>query len=136
MSKQTRSEARFAAFSLIFQTNDPKEDYTEKLDLLLEEQPECEANLGYITSVVSGVCEKADELYAIIEKHLKSGWTLKRIPKITRNVLMIAIYEILYVSDVPTGVAINEALEIAKVYGDEEQGKFVNGLLGKFAGEL
>ena len=136
MSKQTRSEARFVAFSLIFQTKDPKEDLSEKLELLLEEQPECEANLGYIKTVVSGVCEKADELYAIIEKYLKSGWTLKRIPKITRNVLMMALYEILYVSDVPTGVAINEAVEIAKVYGDEEQSKFVNGLLASFAKEL
>lgn len=136
MKKQTRSEARFAVFSLIFQTKEPTEDLNEKIDLLLEEQPECEANLGYIKSVAGGICEKADELYSHIEKHLKKGWTLKRIPKITRNVLMLAIYEILYVSDVPSGVAINEAVEIAKTYGDEEQGKFVNGLLGSFVKEL
>ena len=136
MKKQTRSEARYVAFSLIFQTNEPHEDLNEKLDLLLEEQPECEANLGYITSVVKGVCEKADELYATIEKYLRKGWTLKRIPKVTRNILMLAMYEILYVEDVPTGVAINEAVELAKTYGDEEQGKFVNGLLGNFLKEL
>ena len=136
MKKQSRSEARYIAFSLIFQTNEPGEDLNEKLDLLLEEQPECEANLGYIKSVVSGVCEKAPELYATIEKYLKKGWTLKRIPKVTRNVLMLAIYEILYESDVPAGVAVNEAVELAKTYGDEEQGKFVNGLLGSFVKEL
>lgn len=136
MKKQTRSEARIEVFSLIFQTVNPQEDLNEKIDLLLEEKPECEANLGYIKSVAGGICEKCDELYEHIEKHLKKGWSLKRIPKITRNVLMLAIYEILYVSDVPTGVAINEAVEIAKVYGDEEQGKFVNGLLGNFVKEL
>ena len=49
---------------------------------------------------------------------------------------MLGMYEILYVEDVPTGVAINEAVELAKTYGDEEQGKFVNGLLGNFLKEL
>lgn len=135
MKKQTRSEARCVAFTLIFQLNQQGEDLNSLFNLLLEEKPECEANLGYIKSVVDGVNSRENELNETIEKFLKSGWTLKRIPKVAHSVLKLALYEIKYLDDVPEKVAINEAVELAKTYGDEEQGKFVNGLLGAFVKE-
>ena len=136
MKKQSRSEARKAAFTLIFQLNQHGDDVNEMIYSLLEENPECEDNLGYISAGVKGVNEKRDELNSKIEANLKSTWTLKRIPKVAHSVLKLAIYEMKYVDDVPVSVAINAAVEIAKVYGDDEQGKFVNGLLATIAKEL
>ena len=136
MKKQSRSEARKDAFTLVFQLNQHSDEINEMIYLLLEEKPECEDNLGYISAVVKGVNEKKDELDNTIEKFLKSNWTLKRIPKVAHTVLRLAIFEMKYVEDVPVSVAINEAVEIAKTYGDEEEGKFVNGILASVAKEL
>lgn len=128
--KQTRSEARAAAFTQIFQLNQQGEDKGEMLEHLLTAMPECEDNLGYIQSVVNGVDEKREELNDIISAHLRKGWTLKRISKVSHTILKLAIYEIKYVDDVPERVAINEAVNLAKSYSDEEDTKFVNGILG------
>ena len=136
MKRQTRSEARKAAFTLIFQLNQHGDDVSGMLDMLLEENPACESNLGYISKVVGEVNEKREEINSTIEKYLRKGWTLKRIPKVAHSVLKLAIYEMKYLDDVPVRVAINEAVEIAKNFGDEEQSKFVNGLLGSYAKDL
>lgn len=128
--KQTRSEARAAAFTQIFQLNQQGDNKGEMMERLLEAIPECEDNLGYIQSVVNGVDEKRDELNGIISAHLKKGWTLKRISKAAHSILKLAIFEIKYVDDVPAKVAINEAVNLAKSYGDEDDAKFVNGILG------
>lgn len=134
--KQTRSEARRAAFTQIFQLNQQGDDKAEMLGHLLDAIPECEDNLGYIQSVVNGVDEKRDELNAIISAHLKKGWTLSRISKVSHSILKLALYEIKYVDDVPEKVAINEAVNLAKEYGSEDDPKFVNGILGAIVKEL
>lgn len=128
--RQTRSEARRAAFTQIFQLNQQGDDKGEMLEHLLNAIPECEDNLGYIQSVVNGVDEKRDELNGIISEHLKKGWTLSRISKVSHAILKLAVYEIKYVDDVPEKVAINEAVNLAKEYGSEDDPKFVNGILG------
>ena len=128
--RQTRSEARRAAFTQIFQLNQQGDDKGEMLEHLLNAIPECEDNLGYIQSVVNGVDEKREELNGIISAHLKKGWTLSRISKVSHSILKLAVYEIKYVDDVPEKVAINEAVNIAKEYGSEDDPKFVNGILG------
>lgn len=136
MKKQSRSEARKDAFTLVFQLNQHSDEINEIIYYLLDEKPECEDNLGYISAVVKGVNEKTEELDKTIEKFLRSNWTLKRIPKVAHAILRLAIFEMKYVEDVPVSVAINEAVEIAKTYGDEEEGKFVNGILASVAKEL
>ena len=90
------------------------------------------AQLRYIDSVVSGVANREDELNAEIQKY-SIGWDISRISKLTRCVLQLAIYEILYVEDVPTGVAVSEAVRLAKKYDGNDTGSFVNGILGTFA---
>lgn len=130
MKKQSRSEARSAAFTQIFQLNQQGDNKDEMLEHLLNAMPECEDNLGYIQTVVNGVDEKRSELNQIIEAHLKKGWTLKRISKVSHSLLKLAVYEIKYVDDVPEKVAINEAVNLAKTYAGEEEAKFVNGILG------
>ncbi len=130
--KQTRSQAREAAFTQIFQINQHGEEIPEMISRLVEDQPECENNLGYIQSVVQGVAEKRDELVGEVEKYLKPGWSIKRVSKVPLTILKLAIYEIKYVDDVPEKVAINEAVNLAKKFGEEKDAKFVNGILASF----
>ena len=93
------------------------------------------AQVAYLDTVVSGVANREEELDAQIQK-LSIGWDISRISKLTRAVLQLALYEIQYVDDVPTGVAIAEAVRIAKKYDTDETGSFVNGILGTFARSL
>ena len=134
--KQTRSEARAAAFTQIFQLNQQGDNKGEMMEHLLNAIPECEDNLGYIQSVINGVDEKQSELDELISQHLKKGWTLRRISKVALSILRLAVYEIKYVDDVPQKVAINEAVNLAKEYGGEEDARFINGVLGAIVKDM
>ncbi len=93
------------------------------------------AQLRYIDSVVAGVANREEELSAQIQK-FAIGWDISRISKLTRCVMQLAIYEILYMEDVPIGVAVSEAVRLAKKYDGDDTGSFVNGILGSFARSL
>ena len=93
------------------------------------------AQLMYLDTVVSGVANREEELNAEIQKY-SIGWDVTRISKLARSVMQLAMYEILYVEDIPTGVAISEAVRIAKKYDGDDTGSFVNGILGAFARDL
>ena len=86
----------------------------------------------YIRSVVKGVAGSLEELDRTIEAYSK-GWKLNRLSRMTSAVLRLAIYEMRYVDDVPVGAAINEAVELAKMYDTDEAAAFVNGVLGSVA---
>ena len=91
--------------------------------------------IAYLDTVVSGVVNRIEDLNTQIQKY-SIGWDINRISKLTRCILQLAMFEILYVDDVPTGVAISEAVRIAKLYDGDDTGSFVNGILGVFAREL
>ena len=93
------------------------------------------AQLRYIDTVVAGVANREEELNAQISK-FSIGWDITRISKLARCILQLAIFEILYVEDIPTGVAVSEAVRIAKKYDGDDTGSFVNGILGSFARSL
>ena len=93
------------------------------------------AQMGYIDKVVAGVANREEELNAVIQK-FSIGWDISRISKLARCVMQLAIYEILYVEDVPTGVAISEAVRLVKKYDGNDTGSFVNGILGSFGRSL
>ena len=93
------------------------------------------AQLRYIDSVVTGVANREEELNAQISK-FSIGWDISRISRLARCILQLAIFEIQSVEDVPTGVAISEAVRIAKKYDGNDAGAFVNGILGSFARSL
>ena len=101
---------------------------------IYEERPS-RVQRAYIEAVTSGVASREDDLNATIQK-FSIGWDVKRISRLTRCVMQLAIYEILYVEDVPVGVAISEAVRIAKKYDGDDTGAFVNGILGAFARSL
>ena len=90
-----------------------------------------EASDDYLEKLVEGVTEHIEEMDSILTKHLEK-WTIDRLANVDRNILRVAVYEMIYCKeDVPVNVVINEALEIAKIYGDESSSKFINGVLSK-----
>ena len=89
---------------------------------------------AYIDQVVDGVANRVDELNELIQKY-SIGWDISRISRLARTVMQLAIFEILYLDDVPDGVAISEAVRITKLYDGNETSAFVNGILGSFARE-
>jgi len=99
-------------------------------DPLYSETPNAK-QAEYIRRLVRGVSAHAAELDGYISKYAK-GWSFARIPLVASAIMRVAMYEILYMPDIPNGAAINEAVEIAKKYETPETVKFMNGILGSF----
>ena len=91
-----------------------------------------EGELGYITKLVLGVGSHGAELDGYIAKYAK-GWKFSRIDRVASAIMRVAMYEVMYMPDVPDAAAINEAVEIAKKYETPETVKFINGILGSFS---
>lgn len=142
----TRSTAREIAMHLAYQlsfTDLPVEEFLEEQldaerfeelsaeDALYADKPNAKQE-EYIRRLVGGVAEHAAELDADIEKYAK-GWRFERISLVASAIMRVAMYEILYMADIPQGAAISEAVEIAKKYETPEVTKFINGILGSFA---
>ena len=83
----------------------------------------------YINNIIFGISKKKDEINIVIENKLKK-WSLERISKVSLAVLQLAVYEIEYIEEIPFKVSVNEAVSLAKKYGGDEAGAFVNGVLG------
>ena len=142
----TRANARELAVHLIYGRNftgeAPEEVVATRLNkeyyakLAAENQVYAErpsrAQVAYIDRVVAGVANREEELNAKIQQY-SIGWDVTRISRLARTIMQLAIFEILYVEDVPTGVAISEAVRIVKMYDGDDTGAFVNGILGAFA---
>jgi len=84
---------------------------------------------GFVDSLIDGVIENREDIDKYITKYA-TEWPLDQITIVDRNILRIGVYELMFNSDIPSKVAINEAIEIAKTFGNESSGKFVNGVLG------
>lgn len=128
--KMNRSAIRENAFKLIYSLEIQKaEDIEEQIDLFFEgnDIKEEEAK-KYIKNVVLGIEKNREQILTSIEKNLKEDWKLSRISKMDLSVLELAIYEIEF-SEIPYKVAINEAVELAKKYGEDKSKNFVNGIL-------
>lgn len=125
-----RSAIRERAFKLIYSLEiQNQEKLPEQIDLYLESNGiENKKAQEYIKDAVLGIEKNKEEILKDIEKNLKTGWKLDRISKIDLSILELAIYEIKY-KEIPFKVAINEAVELAKKYGENSSGKFVNGVL-------
>jgi len=142
----TRSTAREIAVHLIYAVQCSGEDVQTVLQTRFEEtyysllsgenEVYAERPRGkqkeYIQSVVAGVCGRREELDGLIARY-SIGWNLSRISRLARAVMELAIYEALYVEDVPMNVAINEAVKLAQKYEEPETVAFVNGVLGSFS---
>jgi N utilization substance protein B len=89
----------------------------------------------FTLKIVNGINDNRERIDDIIRAHT-DNWAIERMPTIDRNIIRIGLYEMYYEEDIPFSVTINEAVELAKAYGMEESSKFVNGILGRVAGEL
>lgn len=129
--KHERRRAREDALSLLYSSDIMESDAIALIES--GEFPE-DIELGeYAEALVRGVVEHRDD----IDERLAAtseNWAVERMPVVDRALLRLAVYEMVYVDDVPVSVAINEAVELAKVYGGEdESSRFVNGVLGRIA---
>lgn len=84
---------------------------------------------GYASRLACGVFDNRDDLDRLISAHTRD-WSIERMPAIDRNLLRLALFEMLHVDDVPAAVSISEAVALAKIYSTEDSSRFVNGLLG------
>lgn len=128
-----RRKAREVALKTLFAIEFNPSEIKEATDNVLCGHEIDDTSNDYIHEVVNGVMEKKEDLDKIIAKFAKqSDWTIDRIALVDRNILRLALFEILFREDVPVSVAINEAVELAKIFSTEESGKFINGILGTF----
>ena len=128
--KLTRSEARERAFLILFALN-------VNPDMDLEELPEADEEMDitmdeFARELVDSTVAHQEEIDRLIESRLK-GWTLSRIPRTSLTILRLTCAQLLYFDDIPAGAAINEAVELSKHYGNEDDYVFVNGTLGAIA---
>lgn len=132
-----RTEMRENAFKLIYSLEIQKvENVQEQINLYFESNNITDEEAKkYIANAVNGIEEHQEKILKDIETNLKEEWKLSRISKMDLTILKLAIYEIKY-TDVPYKVSINEAVELAKKYGEDKSKKFVNGILASVVKEM
>ena len=132
-----RTEMRENAFKLIYSLEIQKvENVQEQINLYFESNNITDEKAKkYIANAVNGIEEHQEEIFKDIETNLKEEWKLSSISKMDLTILKLAIYEIKY-TDVPYKVSINEAVELAKKYGEDKSKKFVNGILASVVKEM
>jgi N utilization substance protein B len=140
-----RRRARHIALHILYQREITSTPIPEILaegswDVRPLDAEDCDESLGFgeppafMYAILEGVDTHGDEIDATIER-LSQHWVLSRMPLVDRNILRIAVWELLFEPEIPSSVTINEAVEMAKVYAGEDSSKFVNGILGKLADE-
>lgn len=128
MAAYSRSRCREWALQFLYQTEFIGERRVEDLRDFWGHFQEGDAVPAYLADLVEGVASHLDELDALIGRY-SEHWRLERMTLVDRNLLRLAIYELLYRPDIPPKVVINEAVEMAKRFGTEASGAFVNGIL-------
>ena len=121
---------RELAFKLVYSLEvQHDENIEEQIELYIQENEiEKQAVIDYIQDIIKGISSNSQEIEEIIKKCLTEKWTIERISKINLSILKLAIYEIKY-KDIPYKAEINEAVELAKKYGEDTSSKFINGAL-------
>ena len=125
-----RKLAREMAVCFLFQIEFQKENIKEQVEDFLDSYGDVKYDKDYFLEVINGVMNSLKEIDEIIENKAKD-WTIDRIAKMDLPILRVAIFEIKHREDIPVGVSINEAVELAKKFGSDDSAKFINGLLGQ-----
>jgi len=127
-----RSKSREIALQVLYQIDMSDGDAEEVFNLFWHHFTPSDDLKDFTQLIVEGVQHHREEIDAIIE-HYSEHWRLKRMTIVDRNILRLAIYELLFSADVPTKVVLNEAVELGKKFGSHKSGSFVNGILDKVA---
>lgn len=112
-----------------------KKELNDLLEYNLQEFAPGFKDEGFAQELINGVLKNQKEIDQLIGKYA-TEWPIEQITIVDRNILRLGIYELKFVPDIPSKVAINEAIEVAKTYGGESSGKFVNGVLGAIYKEM
>lgn len=130
----SRRELREQIFKLLFRVEfNSMEEMPEQEQLFFEEEDTAkEEDAAYVSEKYNKITEKLTKIDALLNEKAE-GWDTTRMSKVDLTILRLAVYEIMYDETVPTGVAINEAVELAKKFGQDASSGFVNGILAKFA---
>jgi len=131
----SRRLAREIAFKILFQADVGRNPWQEVLPRTLAEVNIPEKSREFLSAAVKGTIAHLKEIDAIITRYAVD-WRLERMANTDRNVLRLSVHELLYMPDIPASVTANEAVELAKRYGDEESGRFVNGILGNIVRQV
>jgi len=123
-----RTKAREYAIQLLYQLDVTRADSGPAIEEFWGYRPVAAEVQTFATRLVQGTLEHQAELDRLIASHA-SNWNINRMAVVDRNILRMGAYELLYLNDVPPKVCLNEAIELAKRFGDEESSKFVNGIL-------
>jgi len=128
----TRTEMRELTFELLYSLEIQKmeqEEYNEQIELFLVEQNVNQEKVKtYMTETINGIAKNKEKILELISQNLKEKWDISRVSKINITLLKLATYEIVY-TELPYKVVVNEAVEIAKKYGDDTSPAFINGVL-------
>lgn len=130
-----RSEARDMAFKFLYQVEVQKENNNDVIEMFFENNSITDEDAkNYIKDIANGVQNNLIDITEAIQKNLKKEWRIERISKVTLAILKLAVYEIVY-SKLPYKVVINEAVELAKKYGEDTAPVFINGILASVVKE-
>ncbi|HAH96424.1 MAG TPA: transcription antitermination factor NusB [Firmicutes bacterium] len=126
----TRRQARETALKVLFQVDIGKIEVDEAMKFMLaEDDSASEIDVSFLKRLVEGTAANLPEIDRVIAETAVE-WKLERMLGTDRNILRLAVFEILFCPDIPESATVNEAVELAKIYGDDHSGKFVNGILG------
>lgn len=124
----SRRKSREFALQALFDMDMSQNNSEERIELFCRNFTPSNKIVPFFETLIFGVKKNKKEIDSLIEKY-SSNWKISRISCVDRNVMRIAVYEMLYCEDIPSKVSINEAIEIGKKYGAEDSGSFINGIL-------
>lgn len=125
----TRRAAREEAFKIIFQIDLSKNPWKEVLSRNLRESDLSEEGQKFLKELVEGTMTHLAEIDADITKYAQD-WKIDRMLSTDRNILRMSLYELKFQKEIPVGATVNEAVELSKIYGDDDSARFINGILG------
>jgi N utilization substance protein B len=123
-----RRKAREIALQVLFQLDVSQVDVREGIDLYWDNFDAPESARDFSTQLIAGTMDSLEDIDNLI-KSCSENWSLDRMSKVDRNILRLAVYELVFCRDIPPKVALNEAIDLGKEYGSENSGSFINGIL-------
>ncbi len=127
-----RRKSRELALQALYQLDIVKEDPEALLQLFWENFSPQEEVKAFCSSLIEGAWRKREEIDELVKRNCEN-WRVERMAIVDRNILRVAVFELLYCSDIPYKVTLNEAIEMAKKFGSEDSGSFINGVLDRIA---
>lgn len=126
----SRRRARARALQVLFQVDLGHVDPAEAFNIIDESLGRLNKNEAFAQKLVFGTLANLGAIDQSIA-NISKDWKIERMANVDRNIMRLALFEILFCDDIPNNVSINEAIELAKTFGSEESGKFINGILGR-----